>query len=402
MFNFSTRLIGPFLATVLTLSTFPGKTDAKEVRNYIFGHSLINHVSDTPQTVVPYWLNQLAKAAGHSYRMDGQFEAMFFRNALPPNSSWWVEGVQSNWNMGSGRPFGDADYTHVTITAINFAQYQGPTSLYDGDNPLRVSPVTDALEVIDWLTEREPGVEIQIYVNWPEMAEYIRDFPPSPRNFAKYNAATAGSFADWFDTYYNAIKKARPDVNLSSIPVGPVMAGLFTSILSEVPPADLYVDSAPHGTPTLYFLASLVTYVHMYKERPPANFKIPRSINPIVRERYSEIIEAIWERRNRAVVAKAMPLTNEKSASDQTPPSSFRAGSVMAPQFRAEYFALESMPESLADISFARKPDFVEDLDALETRYRSQTYKSEGLRSPVASRVTTTLPINTEGDYVFF
>ncbi len=263
-----------------------------DIRNYIFGNSLINHGSDTYQTTVPYWLDAFAERAGNTYTVDGQFMHPRFFSPDAFNPQWGFEGVESAWLENNANSFADVDYTNVMITTANYIQYRSPTETYDGGN---TSPVDATLGMIDWIIDREPSTEIDIYVSWPEMALMFSSFPPSAAEFAEYNQETIGAYADWHQEYVEALQAARPGAAINMMAVGPIMSELFTTVLSDLPPSALYVDAAPHGTETLYFLAGLVTYAYMYEESPPLDFDIPSSIHPLVRAHYAEIVASISE-----------------------------------------------------------------------------------------------------------
>jgi hypothetical protein len=119
---------------------------------------------------------------------------------------------------------------------------------------------------------------------------------PGGVDFARYNRDTrTGDFHQWFLDYHDALLSARPGSQIKMIPVGPLLSGLFTQTpLQGIPLTSLYEDDAPHGQPTLYFLASLVTYSAIYKTQPPANLNIPNTVHPLVRDNYTLVINYIW------------------------------------------------------------------------------------------------------------
>jgi len=48
---------------ILSVLTMPLQAQqSKEIRSYVFGNSLINHLSESVETTVPYWLYHLAKS----------------------------------------------------------------------------------------------------------------------------------------------------------------------------------------------------------------------------------------------------------------------------------------------------------------------------------------------------
>ncbi len=270
----------------------PITTDA---RNYIFGHSLILH---GPEANVPIWLHALSVEAGYSYGMSGQYGfADTHANELPPDPQWGIEGVTPLWDGDSGQTFSDVDFDTILLTEANFRQYYPPTES-DPDGILPESTVASTTTVFDWVADAEPGVRFIIYENWPDMAGFTdADFDqsvPTPQELANYHEYTQGDFHQWWLDYHDAMLAERPQLDVRMIPVGSILARLLTSSLADVPVTSLYEDDAPHGRPSLYFLAGLVTYMGMYGVEAPAGFSVPDSIDPIIAERYPEIVEFIW------------------------------------------------------------------------------------------------------------
>ncbi len=267
------------------------------MRNFIFGHSLILHATGDDETTVPHWLGALSASAGYSYAVDGQYGFLPGHANLPPSAQWGFQNVPGLWNAEGGVPFSSVDFNTILLTAGNFIQYQGSNVPYDyADNTEDVTPISATLDIVDWLIQQEPEVTIYIYENWPDMDSMINSFPPTSSEFDSYNAHTRGEFHDWWLDYHDTMIANRPSTNVKMIPVGPIMSTLFMeTALDGIPVTDLYEDGAPHGRPTLYFLASLITYSAMYGVRPPSDFSIPSSIHNLVRTNYSDIIDIIWE-----------------------------------------------------------------------------------------------------------
>jgi len=269
----------------------PILTDA---RNYIFGHSLLLH-SDTAN--VPRWLDLFADSAGHGYQMAGQYGFMDTHAAnLPPMAQWGVPGVDSLWAEDYGELFGDVDVNVVLLTEANFRQYYPPTET-DPDGFLPSSTVDSTVAVVDWVAAEETGVRYLIYENWPDMAGFTSaDFAtsyPTEQELADYHAYTAGDFHQWWLDYHDAMQLARPDETIRLVPVGSVLAHLLTTLLADVPVEELYEDDAPHGQPTLYFLAGIVTYTAMYGVAPPADVVIPADVSSVVADRYADIVAEV-------------------------------------------------------------------------------------------------------------
>ncbi len=272
-----------------------GTVVRSDIRPFIFGHSLIVH-ENTPnpseEKKVPHWLFLLAQAASKNFTADGQYGFLTqHRNFANISPQWGFQAVPSVW-QNELTPFADVDFNLIMMTPANFIQYQDPDQPYF-DSP-SITPISATLDIFDQSRDAHPNIPFYIYENWPDMAAF-GTFPDGI-DFAAYNASTRnGAFHSWFIGYHDALLEARPSGNIKMIPVGPILSGLFTETdLSMVPLTSLYEDDAPHGQPTLYFLASLVTYAAIFGEPPPANFTIPTTVHPLVRNNYAVVRSYIW------------------------------------------------------------------------------------------------------------
>ncbi|WP_424988765.1 PA14 domain-containing protein [Microbulbifer sp. S227A] len=259
------------------------------VRMYVFGHSLINHTYSDSN--VPVWMDALADAAGYEFVADGQFGFLyqFLESGLNNiDSQWKFDGVESAEGAGVWS-FAQADYDSVLITPANFIQWQDPDDYGLGN----IATVDSTLAIIDWVNTQEPGITVYIYENWPDMAGY--GFPPSDSQFAAYNEYTQTEFHDWWLDYYDSLITARPDYDIRMLPVGPVIAKLLeTAPFDQIPVTELYEDDAPHGEPTIYFLASIITYMATYGEKPPADFARSGEINSTIIDNYETVVDFLW------------------------------------------------------------------------------------------------------------
>lgn len=260
---------------------------------FIFGHSLIDHrppINPTvpDETTVPHWMFLLAQEAGHTYRAGGQYGFLPQHQNTPPFAQWGYAIVPGVWDSDNV-PWANADINSVFITAGNFIQYQAPTEDYFGDPG--VTPVSATQAIIDFVGDKN----IYIYENWPDMAGFLGNgWPATEGEYDQYNTYLRGEFHDWWLDYYNILDASRPNANLKMIPVGPIIADLTDGILMDVPVADLYEDDAPHGRPTLYFLASLISYMAIYEEPAPLDFVVPNSVHSEVADHYAEVVNFIW------------------------------------------------------------------------------------------------------------
>jgi len=280
-----------------TSSTNPLTTN---LRTFIFGHSLIVHdppAIPTPsnETTVPHWVAELSFAAGYEYAVSGQYGFLPQHANLPPVAQWGFDRAAGAWDSDT-EAFSDANFNSILLTAGNFIQYQPATTAYEGDNSDNITPVGATLEIFDWVEQQETGTAIYIYENWPDMAGFLNNGVPATTNeFQAYNEFTLGDFHDWWLAYHETIRAQRPELNVKMIPVGPIISKLLTETdLSNIPFSELYEDDAPHGRPTIYFLAGLVTYMAMYGVKTPANFQVPDTVNELVRMNYTSTVDFIW------------------------------------------------------------------------------------------------------------
>lgn len=284
------------MALALVPALASAERDASKV--YVFGNSLVHHLSETSDhTNVPHWLNQMAKADDKALALDGQWGFLRnFADGLPPSANWGFPGVKGAWSPGQGA-FGDAQFDAVLVTPANFIQYQLPDAPYDGDNPTGESPFGAALRLLDWVKGQHGGTRLFIYEGWSAMDEIAPSFPPGPQAIAQYHAINQGAYHQWYLDLINSIETARPGIEVELIPVASVLSGLFAKggVLDGIPVQDLYQDNSPHGTPTLYLLAAMVTYAYLYDAPPPEAFQPPAVLHPELVSQYSQVADAIWQ-----------------------------------------------------------------------------------------------------------
>ena len=272
-----------------------------DVRAFVFGNSLINHVTDSPDTTMPYWLAQLATAGGHGFGLDGTFGfPRDFAARLPPEPGWSIAGVNPVWdteNFG----FRMAGFNTIILNPENFVQYQAPDVPYQDDD---ASPLSTTLRVLDYTDGQIPGARYFIYEGWAEMGVY----PPDPKEMAAYHAYNIGAYHDWYTAY--AAGLATPDRPVTLIPVGSVLSRVLTETpLAALAPTELYSDDAPHGTAALYFLAAMISYSSLYNEPPPA-FAAPDSLPALIRDSYPQIAAFVWTAVSGKSSVSAAPVEN--------------------------------------------------------------------------------------------
>lgn len=273
----------------------------KRNSSYIFGNSLVHHefqVNQTPsqETSVPHWLHFLSETAGHTYEISGQYGFLPQHADLPPISNWSFDFAENAWDSDNEN-FQDVDFTNIIITPANFIQWQAPDSNYPME---QISPISASQDIIGWCLDQKESMVIHIYEGWPDMAPYLSNgFPPNGDEWLTYDQYMNGEFHSWFLEYLEILQASTNSTCLKIIPVGSTISALLKEEpLNGIQIADLYEDDAPHGTSTLYFLASLVTYMASYEEIAPLNFQIDPIIHPLVSENYQSIVEFIWDELN--------------------------------------------------------------------------------------------------------
>ncbi|GAA4221605.1 hypothetical protein GGQ68_000116 [Sagittula marina] len=285
------------------------------VSAYIFGNSLVNHLSEESEnTNVPHWVNEFAKADGRRFSVEGQWGFLRdFADGLPPTPNWSFDGVNGAWGSGQGG-FGEAGFDAVLVTPANFIQYQLPDVPYEGDNPDGESPLSAMLALFDWVQEQDPDTELYVYEGWADMDSVVGRFPPRDRAFEKYHELNAGEYHQWYQDLINVLHVTRPEQDVTLIPVAKVLAELMAQggPLADVPAGELYEDGAPHGKPTIYFLAGMVVYSWLFDAPPPADYAPPATLHPELVANYKQIADHIWAAvPAREARAEAEPLVAE-------------------------------------------------------------------------------------------
>ena len=276
-----------------------GQDGEKEVTMFIFGHSLIHHelqVIETPsqETSIPHWMHFLSEEAGNQLKVSGQYGFLPQHANLPPIAQWGFDFVEGAWESDY-ETFAQAEFTHILLTPGNFIQWQPASENYPYEN---ISPVSATNDILNWCDDQIGGLNYYIYENWPDMAAYLGDgFPPSISEWSDYNQYLQSDFVDWFDDYHQIVKDAHPAKCVKLIPVGRLISELLeTSPFDEINISELYEDDAPHGRPSIYFLASLISYMAIYEEKAPESYQASNFIDPIITNNYQTVIDFFWNR----------------------------------------------------------------------------------------------------------
>lgn len=269
------------------------------LRTYIFGNSLVNHELvvhpiPTQENSAPHWFHFLAQEAGYHYEVSGQYGFLSgHATSLPPIAQWGFDSVPAAWNDYL-ETFDDADFSNILITPANFTQWQPPFEDYYGDT---LSPISASQMLIDWCNLNEDSLDIYLYEGWPDMAPYLgAGFPPTPAEWNSYNNYLNNDYHDWYLELQDSLMEDYPGQCVRMIPVAPIISTIYnTAPFNSIPIDTLYEDDAPHGRPTTYFLAGLITYMAMYEEPAPMSYVVTDSlIDTTVANNYADIVNLIW------------------------------------------------------------------------------------------------------------
>lgn len=269
----------------------------------IFGHSLINHFNTGRAddfTNVPHWLHHLAEEEGNTYAMSGQF-GQDHADSLPPTSVWDILDVTQAVALG----------TVITPAVLLANNYN--SSMYSPANFRQEFPADESVaywddivtetvyELYDWLKAGDPSINhFMVYESWGAMqsftsADMVTTFP-TDEELAAYWAYNNGDYHDWWIHLHDVVLSERSDLNTRLLPVGMILGQLLQvgGTLEDVTSAALFDDTAPHGRPTLYFLAALITYMGTYGSKAPASYTVPDNIDSLVVTNYTDVVDEIW------------------------------------------------------------------------------------------------------------
>lgn len=151
--------LGLSVPSPVTAEPVPERDSA---RVFVFGNSLIHHLTDTDETTVPHWLAEMARHDGRDLALDGRFGfPREFAAELPPVPNWSFDAVTPAWNPD--QPFASARFDTIILNPENFIQYGRADKRYPGDNPDRQSPYGATVTVLDWVVQNTDAPRILIY-----------------------------------------------------------------------------------------------------------------------------------------------------------------------------------------------------------------------------------------------
>ncbi|WP_136441585.1 PA14 domain-containing protein [Pacificoceanicola onchidii] len=259
------------------------------VSQYLFGNSLVNYAEGGDLTNVPHWMDLFADTAGHTYEVAGGYGFLReFADAVEPPSLWGFAGVDAS--IEEGESFSSVELNSVLITPANFIQDNSPDTNYAFDTR---SPLDAVIDTVQTALASQPGAQILIYEGWADMAPFDSSGSPDAAALAAYHDYNMGAYHDWYVTLVEQVNAALPEADVQLLPIASILSDLLTTTLSDIPADELYVDDAPHGTETVYFLSAMITYQANYGEPAPLPASLPDEIHPSVFEHFDEINDVI-------------------------------------------------------------------------------------------------------------
>ncbi|WP_435140400.1 calcium-binding protein [Pseudopelagicola sp. nBUS_19] len=303
------RFIGAILTVVFVMVGI-ARADGQKV--YVFGNSLIHHLTDSDETTVPHWVAYLARLSSKNFALDGQWGFMRdFTKNFPPRPNWRFREVERGLTPQYTK-FSDVAWDTIMFNPGNFIQYNSVDTPYDGINDDKSSPLSAALKLVERVQAEATPKRYVLYEGWAIMSGLISKFPPSYDEMGIYQSYNAGKYHDWYVSLLAGLEAAHPELQFDLIPVASVLAELLNGgVLDGIPSQELYSDDAPHGTATLYFLAGAITYVGLFDAPLPDKLDLPKSIHEDVRAYY----DAVRDEIHRMVLVK-----DEYAENDQIQP----------------------------------------------------------------------------------
>jgi len=272
-------------------------TALNSVDYYVFGHSLYTwdvgeDPNITPESSTGYWLGALAQANGKQHGGTGQWGQLDY-HALPPTAHYkYSTNTFDPWPSGD---FASQDFDQVIVMPSNFD--------LDFLSPTEYMPRTR--RVIDYIVAEEPTTKVVLYSHWVKPLDAHLAIGGTIADETNLTAAEwqvvqdyqRGTYQSWFNEWQDLIVAQYPSLSVRMVPVGSVLADLLDNepYMQSVAYTELYVDEAPHGTRTKYFLAALVMYRAMYLENPSGSYT-NALIDSTIISNLSDIISYIDQR----------------------------------------------------------------------------------------------------------
>lgn len=300
------------LSSLLAVCSFGFVANAQQDMHTYFGvNSLCNHlvqVNPTPsqETAAMHWMYFLAREANHDFTVSGNFMSLIHSASpgyVPFENNWLTDfdSIPEGWDSFN-TPFDQSDIDNVVITPYNFSQWTSPNTNYTFIDTT-LSPVTAIDAFVSYVTTERPNTPVYIYEGWNDMGMFTNgNFPPSSSEYNTWINSTLfnSSYHDWFVELHDSATAQHPNDCVKMIPVGPIIGELLNTAPYNTMVVDsIFEDDAPHGRPTIYFIAGMITYMALFEEQPPQSYIPPSQfIDPVVIANYNDLSNEIWNLLN--------------------------------------------------------------------------------------------------------
>lgn len=269
---------------------------------YVSGHSLFTHNDGTGSnapatdwTRTGTWMGLFADHVSNDFSGGGNFGQIAQLNT--DYDSNWIgspglptsEDIQYRYSSNtisfyppSSGNFAAQNFTHFFFMASNFEEIDDTPNDW----------LARTLTLLDRLNAGEPSAVFYFYIHWPLPnnaggGSFVDNTNLTASEWTTYRAYERGAFLTWHLSLLDLVRQARPGYNIRGIPVGPIVSDIVEneSYFSTVVFTDLFGDSAPHGTESMYWLAGLITYIAVYKRAPDlTGFTNPAGATQVISE----------------------------------------------------------------------------------------------------------------------
>lgn len=287
-----------------TSSTTPsdGKPQGGQTLDtYYMLNSLHNHDAGAgnANTSTGNWLHRLARQApngGNNITM-GSF--MGFANGweLPPRDAGQEE-IRSPYVRGTSW----ANANQIEVVGFVPDNFEGPRFAPDKISGLGFAYTPRLLQLIDAWEANAPNANRRyiVHAGWKLLSGYGATSvaaltPPMISNWIK---DSLGQYDAWQNLIVAQLRAARPKLDIRIHNVNrALMLTYRDTVVNTLPPSALFEDLAPHGYPTLYFLAAVAEYIELFNEKPPEKFVFNATwgVNPIVMSNYQKVVDFMWD-----------------------------------------------------------------------------------------------------------
>jgi hypothetical protein len=254
----------------------------------------------TEHTNTPIWVHRFGLAApggGNAIQLRAVFGfGNEWSNPVPTGGG---VGPIPTTGVPDGSWVGGSNVDVVTLVSDNFFGQDAATP--STNHFLGWNYLTEYTRIIDAWESNAPNPEriYAFYTGWQRLGAFGQPGTITAPQRAAYIANGLGFFNTWQQSVLSALRAARPAL-ASRIVIHDInnalMLTLRDTVVSTIPMADLFVDDAPHGTATWYFLAGLVQYIELFNEKPPANFSFEPGwgVHATVTANYQALVDFIW------------------------------------------------------------------------------------------------------------